>query len=313
MNALPEPLHRAITNMLGAPVTGATRLSGGMINHATRVDTTRGPVFVKWQQDAPPRFFESEATGLRLLRRFCPLRVPEVLGSGSCPVGKKGTGRIAFLVLEYLEPCHPSEPVRFARQFGEGLATLHRETYPEFTGGFGLPESGYIGVLPQINEPLPSWPEFYRERRLRVQIELARQRGLLSSEREFLLMRLLECVEDLLADLPSRPVLIHGDLWSGNYLAVGNEPVLIDPAVHYAEREVEIAYMELFGGFPHGVLEAYQAHYPLEPGYRHRRPLHQLYPLLVHLNLFGETYGPSVEAICRHYLQQERSGGAARW
>ena len=115
-------------------------------------------------------------------------------------------------------------------------------------------------------------------------------------------MRVVEQLDKLLEGLESRPVLLHGDLWSGNLLATaGDEPVVIDPAVYYGEREVEIAFTELFRGFPAGWLDAYRAAYPLSEGYEFRRPLHQLYPLLVHLNHFGEGYGPAVEGVCAVY------------
>ena len=81
-------------------------------------------------------------------------------------------------------------------------------------------------------------------------------------------------------------------------MSAGDEPVIFDPAVYYGEREMEIAYVELFGGFPPGFVEMYHTSYPLEEGYERRRPLHQLYPLLVHLNYFGETYGPQVDRAC---------------
>jgi len=98
-------------------------------------------------------------------------------------------------------------------------------------------------------------------------------------------------------------VLIHGDLWSGNFLSTANDqPVLIDPAVHYADREVEIAFVELCGGFPRGFVQTYDSIFPLTEGYARRRPIHQLYPLLVHLVHFGETYGPSVDRACADAL-----------
>ncbi len=108
---------------------------------------------------------------------------------------------------------------------------------------------------------------------------------------------------DALLDYDARPSLVHGDLWSGNFLCTSDDlPVLIDPAVHYADREVEIAFVELFGGFPHGFVQAYDQAFPISEGYLRRRPVHQLYPLLVHLNHFGETYGPSVDRACRDAL-----------
>ncbi len=134
---------------------------------------------------------------------------------------------------------------------------------------------------------------------------LARHNGHLSAARETLLTQLIERLPDLIGSSNSiTPSLLHGDLWSGNFLiASDGQPVVVDPAVYYGEREVEIAFTELFGGFPPGFLEAYDEAYPLDSGYSERRALYQLYPVLVHLNLFGESYGRQVDAIFKHYLR----------
>lgn len=291
MSGLPAELHDALRERLGAEPLNASRLGGGMINHAARVETGQGTVFVKWKQDAPPGFFAAEAEGLRRLKQTGALRVPEVIAvQDTVP---------AFLALEYLEARPPSSPAQFAHRFGEGLAELHQNRN---LAAFGLETDNFIGMLPQRNTLQSGWATFYRDCRILPQMAIARKQGRLPASRERLLMQVMERVEMLLSSPASAPVLIHGDLWSGNFLAAGNEPVLLDPSVYYADREIEIAYMELFGGFPSGVLAAYRAAFPLDPGYEQRRALHQLYPLLVHLNHFGETYGPDVEAVCRHYL-----------
>jgi fructosamine-3-kinase len=125
----------------------------------------------------------------------------------------------------------------------------------------------------------------------------------LPTQREALLRRLMDRIESILDGLGNPPSLIHGDLWSGNFF-VGPDglPVVVDPAVYYGDREVELAFTQLFGGFPSGFMEAYHDAYPLDAGYEYRRPLLQLYPMLVHLNHFGESYGSGVDAICRRYF-----------
>jgi fructosamine-3-kinase len=266
-----------------------------MINHVAHVYTMQDEVIVKWKEKAPPGFFAAEADGLRRLKRANALRVPEVLAfadaDGNAP---------AYLALEYIEVSAPSHPDRFAREFGEKLAALHHLAASP-SDEFGLDRDNYIGLVPQQNTPHADWTAFYRARRLMPQIALARKKRLLSGERERMLMDVVERLETLLDGLPARPVLLHGDLWSGNFLSAGDEPVVIDPAVYYGDREMEIAYVELFGGFPHGFLDAYRAACSPDPGYAFRRPLHQLYHLLNHLNHFGETYGPAVERVCRFY------------
>src|SRR5262249_30074521 len=142
---------------------------------------------------------------------------------------------------------------------------------------------------------------FYRDHRIGFQMELARQGGRLSAERERLLDKLMLKLPDLLPDAPAS--LLHGDLWGGNYSITANDtPIVYDPAVYYGHREVELAFTELFGGFPARFYQAYQAVYPLDAGYQERKALYQLYPLLVHLNLFGESYGRQVDEIVRHYV-----------
>lgn len=277
-------------DVAGGEIERVTSLSGGMIHAAAQVQTTRSTIFVKWNEAALPGMFETEARGLRAIAATHTLRVPEVRAVAP-----------HFLALEYIAPYPPQNPARFAETFGAQLAQMHRESGSSFDA-FGLDHDNYIGLLPQRNSPRTRWAEFYRDCRLLPQIEIARGKRRLPPARERLLMQLIERLDTLLEGLSSRPALLHGDLWSGNFLASGDTPVVLDPAIYYGEREMEIAYMELFGGFPAALFAAYRAHYPLEPGYEQRRPLHQIYPLLVHLNHFGETYGPDVEEAARRAL-----------
>jgi fructosamine-3-kinase len=267
-----------------------TPLPGGDINRAVRVETAGGALFVKWNDAAPPGLFAREAEGLEALRRTGTLRVPAVVAHGDSP---------AFLALEYLSPAASGDGPAFARAFAEGLAALH--SAPPDEPALGFPTDNYLGVLPQANQPRSAdWPAFYRDRRLLPLVELARGRGLLPPARERLVLGVVDRLETLLGDLPPTVSLLHGDLWSGNFLCLaGDEPALVDPAVYYGPREMELAFVELFGGFPPGFADLYRAIAPFAPGYERRRPLHQLYPLLVHLAHFGECYGPAVERACR--------------
>ena len=262
------------------------RMYGGGINDAACLEVGGQRYFVKINQDAPRGFFAAEADGLARLRRAGELRVPGVIAHADA-----ADGRPAYLVLEWLEESAPSPT--FAERFGAALPALHSHT----ADTFGLERDNFIGSLPQRNTPNARWPDFFRDLRLRPQIDRARQRGL-STARLRLLDRLLERIESL---IPSAvPSLLHGDLWRGNYLILADDtPALIDPSVYYGDREMELAFTELFSGFPSVFYRAYHAAYPLDPGYRERRALYQLYPLLVHYNLFGEPYGGHVESICQ--------------
>jgi fructosamine-3-kinase len=293
MNILPNSIHAAIRDTLGAEPTRAHSLGGGMINAAACVEANGMRYFVKWNSNAPPAFFEVEARGLALLRSTDTLRVPQVIAHSEA-----ADHTPAYLILEWIDRTPDVSSPVFLENLGRSLAALHHVTATTF----GLEHPNYIGSLPQQNAQTANWPEFFRDQRIAVQMEIARKLGHLPPHRESLLRKLMERIETILSGSGNPPSLVHGDLWPGNFLmAADGRPAVVDPAVYYGDREVEIAYTELFGGFPAAFLATYRQAYPLDPGYEYRRPLLQLYPLLVHLNHFGETYGGSVEAVCHHY------------
>jgi fructosamine-3-kinase len=228
--------------------------------------------------------FSAEARGLEWLREADALRVPAVISVGS-----------GFLVLEYLEPApHRSG---FDEELGRGLAQLHRFG----ARWFGLDHDNFIGRLPQANAPLPRWSDFYRSRRLEPQLQRARHAGLVDRALQARFDRLLSRLDELVGpDEP--PARLHGDLWGGNlHSDERGGPCLIDPAVYGGHRELDLAMMRLFGGFSERTFGAYAEAYPLAPGFEQRVALYQLYPLLVHVNLFGGSYVGSVRNVLSHY------------
>ena len=286
--SLPDTVERGLVHALGErvgrtpAVTRARAVSGGCINSATRVELDSGEVvFLKWKDGCPADFFLREAEGLEALSAG-PLRVPELIGtSGASAPGP------AWLALEYVAPGPPAG--QYDELLGAGLAAIHEA--PLGGDAFGWATDNYIGSLPQANGIATDWPFFWRDRRLIPQLDQARptldRRDL---ERfDVLLGRL----DDLLATGQDQgSSLLHGDLWSGNVFAgPGGEPVLVDPSVYRGHNEVDLAMTELFGGFGPGFYEAYERVRPLRAGYAEcRRHVYQLYPLLVHVNLFGGGY-----------------------
>lgn len=294
LGVLPALLQTTLVEALSAPLRSARYVSGGCINNAACVEAGGERYFVKWKSDAPPGFFEAEARGLALLQATGALPAPQVVGYADA-----GGGAPAWLAMTWVEEAPARSPRAVAVSLGSGLAALHQHT----AALHGLDHDNFIGELPQRNQRTADWAAFYRDQRIAPQVSIARQRRLLHSERERRLNRVMERLPDLIGASPVQPSLLHGDLWSGNFMIMrGDQPVIIDPAVYNGNREVEIAFTELFGGFPPGFLDAYHAAYPLPADYRERRALYQLYPLLVHLNHFGEGYGPQVDAVCAQYV-----------
>lgn len=284
---LPPDLQRALTEHVGE-IRTAQPVSGGDINAAWRIETAAGQAcFVKSNPQPLPCLFEVEARGLRLLAQAQALRVPRVIAVIDRPPA---------LVLEWITP--GANKSAAAEALGRGLAQQHRS----LGTAYGLDHDNYIGATPQINTPSTSWLEFFRDQRLGEQAQLAQARGHLPPDRARRLDRVRAKLDRWIDPAASGPSLLHGDLWGGNYLIeASGQPVLIDPAVYYGDREAEIAFTELFGGFGARFYAAYNEAWPLDSGYAERRDLYNLYHLLNHLNLFGEGYGSAVEAILRQY------------
>jgi len=295
---LQNAVAEAVPGLKGERIVSVREARDGDIGESFRVETERRRLFVKVRRDMPADLFRCEAEGLKQLRQAGALAVPEPLHAGAIP-GQAGTG--GMLVLEWIE----TGPVRpeTIEALGAGLAAQHRRTSPD--GRYGLDADNYIGLLPQANAWRDSWLAFYRDSRLLPLAKLAEARGMLPKARRDGLRKLMERLDQW---LPNRPAasLLHGDLWSGNWLAgADGRPWLIDPAVYYGDRECDLAFSELFGGFPARFYAAYREAYPLDGGYEERKPIYQLYHLLVHLILFGEAYGPAVDRVLRRY-----AGGA---
>ena len=226
--------------------------------------------------DALPRF-EAEIAGIAALRATNTVRVPEVGAHGTA----NGT---AFLELEYLE-LRPLDRAAGA-VLGRQLAALHRHTGDRY----GWPTDNFIGLGPQPNGWLDSWPRFFAERRLRPQLLLARGNGMdritLQDGEE-----LAEKVAAFFVAGHPAPSLLHGDLWGGNAgMLPDGTPVIFDPACYYGDREADLAMSELFGGFPDSFQAAYREAWPLVEGYETRKTLYNLYHVLNHYNLFGAGY-----------------------
>ncbi len=261
-------------------------ISGGSINRTFAVFTLKEKFFLKINSASKfPQLFQKEERGLGLLKKSMNLHLPEVLLNGEY-------GDTSFLLMELI--LFEKQSNLFWENFGIGLAKLH-QVYGE---KFGLNENNYIGSLEQLNSYKKDWASFFIENRLEHQANLAFDKGLIDSELITQLERLYQKVESIFpVELPS---LLHGDLWSGNFI-VGSDgqAVLIDPAVYYGNREMDIAMTHLFGGFDKRFIKAYNSCNPLKADWEKRIEVCNIYPLLVHVNLFGQAYVSRLKSVLK--------------
>lgn len=256
-------------------------VSGGCINNTVKLETDKGVYFIKWNENADEDLFEKEEKGLKLLKSSNTLSTPKVLGRGRADMKN-------FLLQEFIQRNAPVS--NFWETFGEGLANLHKHTCENF----GLDHDNHIGRLAQKNEFKDNWVDFFIENRLEIQLGLAIYNGHIDTSFAKKFRRIYAQLPGILPDEPAS--LLHGDLWSGNFMVgTGGKPFIYDPAVYYGNREIELSFTRLFGGFDRVFYQAYHEAYPLEAGFEDRIDIYNLYPLLVHVNLFGTSYLSGVE------------------
>jgi protein-ribulosamine 3-kinase len=269
-------------------ITAVSPVSGGCINNAVKLHTTSGDYFLKWNNAAAfPGMFEAEAKGLNLLNATKSFRIPKVIAAGTAD-------KESFLLLEFIQPGHKT--CDYWRDFGTALAELHRNT----NSHFGLNHPNYIGFLPQQNNFHSSWSEFFVLKRIEPQIRIAKNAGKINQQTTQKFQQLFSKIPEIFPE--EKPALLHGDLWSGNIMATAeNQPCIYDPAVYFGHREMDLAMSKLFWGFDNLFYQNYNEHYPLEKNWQKRSDICNLYPLMVHVNLFGGGYLSQVEAILRPF------------
>jgi len=281
-----------IRKQTGAPFEPRppSHVGGGCINQAVKFSDGCQHWFVKVNDAELLDMFEAEAEGLNAMAETRTIRVPRALCTGSFE-------NQSYIVIEYIS--HGRSRSDSQQQAGRELAAMHRHTAERF----GWHRDNTIGATPQQNARSETWSGFWRTQRLGFQLELAARngyRGQLQTSGEQLLARF-----DTLIDHAPEPSLLHGDLWGGNItFDTDGHPVIFDPAVYYGDREADLAMTELFGGFSSDFYAAYREAWPIEPGYRVRRQLYNLYHILNHLNLFGGGYGGQAQAMMERLLAE---------
>ncbi len=291
---LPDQITSSVSDFLKTylpdfdAITGVAAVSGGSINRACRFTAGSARFFIKYNDASRyPSMFEKEAAGLELLRNAGEIDVPRVIHVGEA-------GNHAYLLMSYIDSA--AEEQHFWHNFGKQLAALHSHKAEKF----GLDHSNYMGSLSQRNRYHQSWEDFFVQERLEPQIRLARESGEISRADVAAFERMFKRVDGIFPE--TQPSLVHGDLWSGNFMVNSQgKACLIDPAAYYGHPEVDIAMSTLFGGFSSQFYDAYCSHNPLEKGWRERLDYYNLYPLMVHVNLFGQSYLGSVRRIINKF------------
>ena len=295
---LTTSLEEAIHSVFGSErsVSGKNAVSGGDINEAYCLTLDDGtPVFMKSNAPQCLPNFQAEAEGLEAIRRTGAIGVPKVLALGR-------ESRFSFLLLEYASGRRQAD--NYWEVFAQELAAMHQAVPADkdqsfYESFYGFSHDNWIGETVQKNTKHKTWISFFRDCRLKPQMEAA-ERYFSAGDRKRA-QWLLDHLDRYLIE-PARPSLVHGDLWAGN-LITGNDGKgwLIDPAVYYGHPEVDIAMTQLFGGFSGRFYECYKEAGKMEPGYADRRDLYNLYQLLNHLNMFGSGYLGSVRRILSRY------------
>ena len=286
---LPVSIQQKCEEIIGAEILDVQTLSGGDINQAMRLETREGLFFLKINTNSfSETMFKAEAEGLALLAAAKSIQTPEVQGFGMTLEG-------GFLLLEHINIGY--RPTGFWEKFGAALAQMHRNS----AINFGLGSDNFIGSLPQSNCQHETWLDFFINERLQPQLKIAKQNDRLQPADFQDFERLFKRLPELFPIEP--PALIHGDLWSGNFLcSADGQPVLIDPSVSYSHREMDLAMTRLFGGFDQPFYRSYEEAWPLAPGFEQRLTIYQLYYLLVHVNLFGGGYVGAVRSILKQFI-----------
>ncbi|VAW80846.1 Ribulosamine/erythrulosamine 3-kinase potentially involved in protein deglycation [hydrothermal vent metagenome] len=297
------PIWNAIVTAINSVTAGVFSLSsqeairGGCINEAWKLSGVMQTgdsivpchYFVKLNDKQRSSMFTAESEALLQIAATKTVSVPQPIVSGV-------TAEQCWLVLEYIELTTAVSAVQLGRQ----LADMHRHT----ADSFGWHRNNTIGSTVQINKKTNSWIEFWREQRLGYQLQLAAQQGY-GGQLQQLGQCLMSKLDIFFDQYNPSASLLHGDLWGGNWSGTSNgNPVIFDPATYYGDRETDIAMTELFGGFPPDFYAAYTEQWPLQSNYPIRKKLYNLYHILNHLNLFGESYSAQAESMMKSLLAE---------
>ena len=279
---------KEIEQLLKSRIVSTTNMGGGCIANSSIIELQNGNKYFLKSYESNNSIHKNEANGLKELSKSKKIRVPSVISFSD-----------NYLLLEFIPT--GKRKSNFSQQFGRQLAQIHKTTSDKY----GFYEDNFIGSNIQKNIPTnTNWAEFYWENRLLYQFKLAEKNGFTNAKLLTDFNKLESKSNSIIAGSEEPPTLLHGDLWSGNYIidTQGN-PVLIDPAVYYGHREADIAMTKMFGGFDEDFYFAYNEEFPLIDGWEDQIDYYKLYHVFNHLNLFGNSYLSQAVSIVRKYIK----------
>jgi fructosamine-3-kinase len=298
-NEISEKISKAIDRQF--EIKQRRSVSGGCINQGYAISDGNLIYFIKLNQATKVSMFAAEAQGLQEMLATNTIKVPQPICWGT-------TTNNSYIVMEWLE--FGGENTTSWEVMGRNLAKMHKVKvevgFPHLQFGWGV--NNTIGSTPQINTFTDHWADFFAEFRIGYQLKLAQRRGFTIPpvvNQEGDIYAVIDLIREILSHHHPRPSLVHGDLWSGNAaITVNGEPVILDPATYYGDREVDLAMTELFGGFPAAFYRGYHQEWPLDQGYQQRKTLYNLYHILNHFNLFGGGYGNQAHQMMKQIVTQ---------
>lgn len=286
---IPHQINQALKKHFKTKQLLFERVGGGSINETYSFHIEDQKYFLKYNSAQKyPKIIEHECEGLAAIKATESIETPEVILADNID-------GYEILVLPFIQAQKPNE--KFWEIFGKQLAAMHQAASP---ARYGWNQDNYLGSLPQLNSWESDFISFWINNRIRPQLALATSNQLLNSQDLYSFESLFKQLHNILPT--AKPALVHGDLWSGNFIAnhkIG--PVLIDPAIHYSNAETDIAFTHLFGGFNKAFYQTYFEINPVENGFNDRIGIYNLYPLLLHLNLFGKTYYSAIKEIIKAF------------
>ena len=254
-------------------------IHGGCINNTSKIHTNHGTYFLKWNLNCDKKMFSIEKKGLELLSSCKSIYIPKVISDNT-----------EYLLMEFIETNNSANNIW--EKFGRSIADLHQISNKYF----GLEHNNYIGSLIQENDPKDKWIDFFINKRIMPQLRL----GDFSTDTLKSFDKLFVNIESIFPK--ESPSLLHGDLWNGNFIFNKEKIILFDPAVYFGNREMDIAMTKLFSGFNNRFYDAYCESFPLNDGWKERIDICNLYPLLVHVNLFGGSYYSQLMNIVKRFV-----------